>query len=241
MTYGRVLLKLSGESLKGDREFGLDPDAGGYMAAEIQSVIEMGVELGIVVGGGNFWRGAEAQRDGMDRATADYSGMLATIMSALALQAALERGYGINTRTQSAINVSQICEPYIRRKAIRHLEKGRVVLFAAGTGNPYVTTDTAAALRAIEIDANVLLMAKNNVDGIYDDDPQINPNAKKLQFVTYMEAIEQRLGIMDITALTMCMDNDVKIVVFDLLESGNLLRAVNGENLGSVVASKLPA
>jgi uridylate kinase len=241
LTYGRVLLKLSGESLKGDREFGIDPDAVGYMAAEIQSVIDMGVELGIVVGGGNFWRGAEAQRDGMDRATADYSGMLATIMSALALQDALERGYGINTRTQSAINVSQICEPYIRRRAIRHLEKGRVVLFAAGTGNPYVTTDTAAALRAIEIDANVLLMAKNNVDGIYDDDPQINPNAKKLQFVTYMEAIERRLGIMDITALTMCMDNDVKIVVFDLLESGNLLRAVNGENLGSVVASKLPA
>ena len=236
-----MLLKLSGESLKGDREFGIDPEAVGYMAAEIQSVIEMGVELGIVVGGGNFWRGAEAQRDGMDRATADYSGMLATIMSALALQDALERGDVINTRTQSAINVSQICEPYIRRKAIRHLEKGRVVLFAAGTGNPYVTTDTAAALRAIEIDANVLLMAKNNVDGIYDDDPQINPNAKKLQFVTYMEAIEQRLGIMDITALTMCMDNDVKIVVFDLLESGNLLRAVNGENLGSVVASKLPA
>ena len=236
-----MLLKLSGESLKGDREFGIDPEAVGYMAAEIQSVIEMGVELGIVVGGGNFWRGAEAQRDGMDRATADYSGMLATIMSALALQDALERGYGINTRTQSAINVSQICEPYIRRRAIRHLEKGRVVLFAAGTGNPYVTTDTAAALRAIEIDANVLLMAKNNVDGIYDDDPQINPNAKKLQFVTYMEAIERRLGIMDITALTMCMDNDVKIVVFDLLESGNLLRAVNGETLGSVVASKLPA
>jgi uridylate kinase len=241
LTYGRVLLKLSGESLKGDREFGIDPDAVGYMAAEIQSVIDMGVELGIVVGGGNFWRGAEAQRDGMDRATADYSGMLATIMSALALQDALERGYGINTRTQSAINVSQICEPYIRRRAIRHLEKGRVVLFAAGTGNPYVTTDTAAALRAIEIDANVLLMAKNNVDGIYDDDPQTNPNAKKLKFVTYMEAIERRLGIMDITALTMCMDNDVKIVVFDLLESGNLLRAVNGENLGSVVASKLPA
>ena len=241
MTYGRVLLKLSGESLKGDREFGIDPDAVGYMAAEIQSVIDMGIELGIVVGGGNFWRGAEAQRDGMDRATADYSGMLATIMSALALQDALERGYGINTRTQSAINVSQICEPYIRRRAIRHLEKGRVVLFAAGTGNPYVTTDTAAALRAIEIDADVLLMAKNNVDGIYDDDPQTNPNAKKLQFVTYMEAIERRLGIMDITALTMCMDNDVKIVVFDLLESGNLLRAVNGENLGSVVASKLPA
>jgi uridylate kinase len=172
----------------------------------------------------------------MDRATADYAGMLATIMSALALQDALERGHGISTRTQSAINVSQICEPYIRRRAIRHLEKGRVVLFAAGTGNPYVTTDTGAALRAVEIGANVLLMAKNNVDGIYDDDPQSNPNAKKLNRVTYLEAIEKRLGIMDSTALTMCMDNDVKIVVFDLFESGNLLRAVNGEDLGSVVS-----
>ena len=236
MTYGRVLLKLSGESLKGDREFGIDPEAVGYMSAEIQSVIDLGVELGIVVGGGNFWRGSQAQLDGMDRATADYAGMLATIMSALALQDALERGHGISTRTQSAINVSQICEPYIRRRAIRHLEKGRVVLFAAGTGNPYVTTDTGAALRAVEIGANVLLMAKNNVDGIYDDDPQSNPNAKKLNRVTYLEAIEKRLGIMDSTALTMCMDNDVKIVVFDLFESGNLLRAVNGEDLGSVVS-----
>ncbi|MDP6714975.1 MAG: UMP kinase [SAR202 cluster bacterium] len=236
MTYGRVLLKLSGESLKGGREFGIDPEAVGYMSAEIQPVIDLGVELGIVVGGGNFWRGSQAQLDGMDRATADYAGMLATIMSALALQDALERGHGISTRTQSAINVSQICEPYIRRRAIRHLEKGRVVLFAAGTGNPYVTTDTGAALRAVEIGANVLLMAKNNVDGIYDDDPQSNPNAKKLNRVTYLEAIEKRLGIMDSTALTMCMDNDVKIVVFDLFESGNLLRAVNGEDLGSVVS-----
>lgn len=237
MTYSRVLLKVSGESLKGDREFGIDPKALDFMAGEIQSVVDVGVQLAIVVGGGNFWRGSLAQKDGMDRATADYAGMLATIMSALALQDALERGHGIITRTQSAINVSQICEPYIRRRAIRHLEKGRVVLFAAGTGNPYVTTDTGAALRAIEIDAGVLLMAKNNVDGIYDDDPQINPNAKKLKFVTYLEAIEKRLGIMDSTALTMCMDNDVKIVVFDLFEPGSLLRAVNGEELGSVVAS----
>lgn len=237
MTYDRVLLKLSGESLKGDREFGIDPKAVEYMAGEIQSVIDVGVELGVVVGGGNFWRGSEAQEDGMDRATADYAGMLATIMSALALQDALEQGYGIITRTQSAINVSQIAEPYIRRRAIRHLEKGRVVLFAGGTGNPYFTTDTGAALRAVEIGAKILLMAKNNVDGIYDDDPQKNPNAKKLNFVTYFEALEKRLGIMDSTALTMCMEHDVRIVVFDLFEKGSLLRAVSGENLGSVVAS----
>jgi uridylate kinase len=237
LTYGRVLLKVSGESLKGDRDFGIDPKALEFIACEIQSVLDLGVQLAVVVGGGNFWRGSLAQKEGMDRATADYAGMLATIMSALALQDALERGYGIVTRTLSAIDVSQICEPYIRRRAIRHLEKGRVVLFAAGTGNPYVTTDTGAALRAVEIDAGVLLMAKNNVDGIYDDDPQKNPNAKKLKFVTYLEAIEKRLGIMDSTALTMCMDNDVKIVVFDLFESGSLLRAVQGEELGSVVAA----
>lgn len=237
MTYDRVLLKLSGESLKGDRQFGIDPKAVEYMAGEIQSVIDAGVELGVVVGGGNFWRGSEAQEDGMDRATADYAGMLATIMSALALQDALEQGYGIITRIQSAINVSQIAEPYIRRRAIRHLEKGRVVLFAGGTGNPYFTTDTGAALRAVEIGAKILLMAKNNVDGIYDDDPQKNPNAKKLNFVTYFEALEKRLGIMDSTALTMCMEHDLRIVVFDLFEKGSLLRAVSGENLGSVVAS----
>lgn len=237
MTYKRVVLKLSGESLKGDREFGIDPKALEFMASEIKGVINLGVELGVVVGGGNFWRGSQAQREGMDRASADYAGMLATIMSALALQDALESGHGIVTRTMSAINVSQIAEPYIRRRAIRHLEKGRVVLFAAGTGNPYVTTDTGAALRAVEIDASVLLMAKNNVDGIYDDDPLTNPNARKLGFVTYLQAIEQRLGIMDTTALTMCMENDVKIVVFDLFEPGNLVRAVKGEALGSVVAS----
>jgi uridylate kinase len=237
LTYGRVLLKVSGESLKGDRDFGIDPKALEFIAREIQSILDLGVQLAVVVGGGNFWRGSLAQKEGMDRATADYAGMLATIMSALALQDALEQGYGIVTRTLSAINVSQICEPYIRRRAIRHLEKGRVVLFAGGTGNPYVTTDTGAALRAVEIDAGVLLMAKNNVDGIYDDDPQKNPNAKKLKFVTYLEAIEKRLGIMDSTALTMCMDNNVKIVVFDLFESGSLLRAVQGEELGSVVAA----
>ena len=207
------------------------------MGAEINSVLELGVEMGIVVGGGNIWRGTEAELDGMDRATADYAGMLATIISALALQDTLERKFGIVTRTQSAINVSQVAEPYIRRRAIRHLEKGRVVLFAAGTGNPFVTTDTGAALRAVEIGADVLLMAKNEVDGVYEDDPRINPQARKLDHVTHFQAIEKRLGVMDTTALTLCMDNEVPIIVFDLFEAGNLQRIVRGESIGSVVSS----
>ncbi len=228
---------MSGESLRGDRGFGIDPSAMEYMACEINSVLELGVQLGIVVGGGNIWRGTQAALDGMDRATADYAGMLATIISALALQDTLERRFGIVTRTQSAINVSQIAEPYIRRRAIRHLEKGRVVLFAAGTGNPFVTTDTGAALRAVEIGADVLLMAKNNVDGVYEDDPRTNPNAKKLDRLTYFQALEKRLGVMDTTALSLCMDNDVPIIVFDMFEAGNLRRIVRGETLGSVVSS----
>ena len=207
------------------------------MGAEINSVLELGVEMGIVVGGGNIWRGTQAELDGMDRATADYAGMLATIISALALQDTLERKFGIVTRTQSAINVSQVAEPYIRRRAIRHLEKGRVVLFAAGTGNPFVTTDTGAALRAVEIGADVLLMAKNEVDGVYEDDPRINPQARKLDHVTHFQAIEKRLGVMDTTALTLCMDNEVPIIVFDLFEAGNLQRIVRGESIGSVVSS----
>ncbi len=207
------------------------------MGFEIRSVLELGVEMGIVVGGGNIWRGTQAELDGMDRATADYAGMLATIISALALQDTLERKFGIVTRTQSAINVSQVAEPYIRRRAIRHLEKGRVVLFAAGTGNPFVTTDTGAALRAVEIGADVLLMAKNNVDGVYEDDPRTNPDAKKLEHITYFQALEKRLGVMDTTALSLCMDNDVPIIVFDLFEAGSLQRIVRGEALGSVVSS----
>ena len=183
-TYQRILLKVSGESLQGNRGFGVDPSAVEYMAQEIRSVLDLGVEMGIVVGGGNIWRGTQAELDGMDRATADYAGMLATIISALALQDALERKFGVVTRTQSAINVSQVAEPYIRRRAIRHLEKGRVVLFAAGTGNPFVTTDTGAALRALEIGAEVLLMAKNNVDGVYEDDPLVNPDAVKIHHLT---------------------------------------------------------
>ena len=207
------------------------------MGDEIRSVLELGVEMGIVVGGGNIWRGTKAALDGMDRATADYAGMLATIISALALQDTLERKFGIVTRTQSAINVSQVAEPYIRRRAIRHLEKGRVVLFAAGTGNPFVTTDTGAALRAVEIGADVLLMAKNNVDGVYEDDPRTNPNAKKLDHITYFQALEKRLGVMDTTALSLCMENEVPIIVFDLFQAGSLQRIVRGEALGSVVSS----
>ena len=207
------------------------------MGAEINSVLDLGVEMGIVVGGGNIWRGTQAELDGMDRATADYAGMLATIISALALQDTLERKFDIVTRTQSAINVSQVAEPYIRRRAIRHLEKGRVVLFAAGTGNPFVTTDTGAALRAVEIGADVLLMAKNEVDGVYEDDPRINPEARKLDHVTYFQAIEKRLGVMDTTALSLCMDNEVPIIVFDLFQAGNLQRIVRGESIGSVVSS----
>ena len=235
--YKRILLKLSGESLRGDRGFGVDPSAVDYMAGEIKSVLDLGVEMGIVVGGGNIWRGTQAALDGMDRATADYAGMLATIISALALQDTLERKFNLVTRTQSAINVSQVAEPYIRRRAIRHLEKGRIVLFAAGTGNPFVTTDTGAALRAVEIGADVLLMAKHNVDGVYEADPQTHPDAKKIEHLTYFDALQKRLGVMDTTALSLCMDNDVPIIVFDLSRSGNLMRIVQGEALGSTVSA----
>ena len=221
--------------------FGVDPAAVEYMAGEIKSVLDLDVEMGIVVGGGNIWRGTQAELEGMDRATADYAGMLATIISALALQDTLERKFGVVTRTQSAINVSQIAEPYIRRRAIRHLEKGRVVLFAAGTGNPFVTTDTGAALRAVEIGADVLLMAKNNVDGVYEDDPQVNPHARKIEHLTYFQVLEKRLGIMDTTALSLCMDNDVPIIVFDLFRAGNLQRIVLGETLGSTVSADTPS
>ena len=234
--YKRVLLKVSGESLKGQRRHGVDLDALDYMASEIKSVSDMGVELGIVVGGGNIWRGSEAEVEGMDRATADYAGMLATIISALALQDVMEKRYDLNTRTLSAINVQAVAEPYIRRRAIRHLEKGRVVLFSAGTGNPFVTTDTGAALRALEIEADVLLMAKNNVDGVYDEDPKINANASKYEHITYINAIEKRLGVMDSTALSLCMENNVPIIVFDLFQQGNLSRIVEGAKIGTLVS-----
>ena len=234
--YARVLLKLSGESFKGKRGYGLDPEAVSYMAHEIKCARDMGVEIGVVVGGGNIWRGSEAESEGMDRASADYAGMLATVINSLALQDALERHFNVDTRTQSAINVQQIAEPYIRRRAIRHLEKGRVVIFAAGIGNPFMTTDTAAALRAVEIDATLLLMSKHHVDGVYASDPNINPDATKYEFVSYREAIEQRLEVMDSTALALCEENKLPIVVFDLFEEGSIRRIIRGEPHGSMVA-----
>ena len=234
--YGRVLLKLSGESLQGERGFGVDPAAVEFIGREIEAAHALGVEIGVVVGGGNIWRGAQAQLDGMDRVTADHAGMLATIISALALQDTLERKFGLVTRAMSAINVASVAEPYIRRRAIRHLEKGRVALFSAGTGNPFVTTDTGAALRALEIEAEALLMAKHKVDGVYEEDPRTNPNARKIERLTYLDALQKRLGVMDSTALSMCMENSMPIVVFDLFEAGNLARAVRGETLGSRIS-----
>ena len=235
--YRRVLLKLSGESFKGVQPYGIDTNAVGYMAGQIKIACDLGVEMGVVVGGGNIWRGSEAEAEGMDRATADYAGMLATVINALAMQDALDRRYGVDTRTQSAINVQQVAEPYIRRRAIRHLEKGRVVLFAAGTGNPFMTTDTAAALRAAEIEAEVVLMAKHGVDGVYASDPNQDPDAKKLSSLTYLQALESRLGVMDSTALTLCMENNLPIVVFDLWTPGSIKRILTGERVGSLVAA----
>ena len=238
--YNRVLLKLSGEAFKGSQGYGIDVEAIGYMANQIKLVVDMGVQLGVVVGGGNIWRGNEAAAQGMDRATADYSGMLATVINALALQDALERDFGVQTRTQSAINIEQVAEAYIRRRAIRHIEKKRVVIFASGTGNPFMTTDTAAALRAIEIDAKVLLMAKNKVDGVYAADPNKCPNAKRFDFLTYMEALDKRLEIMDTTALSLCMDNSLPIQVFDLFVSGNIERILAGQQgIGTRVAGSM--
>lgn len=238
--YDRVLLKLSGESFTGDRGYGTDTEAVSYMASQINAICDMGVQMGIVVGGGNILRGWEAEAHGMDRATADYAGMLATIINALALQDALERNHGLEVRTQSAISVEQIAEPYIRRRAIRHLEKRRVVIFAGGTGNPFMTTDTAAALRSVEIEARVLLMAKNNVDGIYESDPNIVPDAAKIDFITHQQALERRLGVMDSTALSLCMDNDLPIIVFDLFEDEIIQKIIAGDRMGSLVASTRP-
>ncbi len=231
--YSRILLKLSGESFKGESGALIDPEAVSYMARQIKAVRDMGVQLGVVVGGGNIWRGSQAS--GMDRATADYAGMLATVIDALALQDSLERVFDIPTRTQTALTIQEVAEPYIRRRAIRHLEKERVVLFAAGTGNPFMTTDTAAALRAIEINAKVLLMAKHGVDGVYATDPNLDPSAEKLDTLTYLEALERRLRVMDSTALSLCMENNLPIIVFDLFTPGTLERIIQGESVGSVV------
>ncbi len=231
--FNRVLLKLSGESLMGDRDYGVDPDTVRAIAREVVNVQRGGVELAIVVGGGNFYRGLKAAADGMDRATADYAGMLATMLNALALQDAMER-LGAQTRVQSAISVSEVAEPYIRRRAMRHLEKGRVVIFAAGTGNPFFTTDTAAALRALEIGAEAILMGKNGVQGVYDGDPRVDPAARFLPEITHLEAIERGLKVMDTTALSLCMDNGLPIHVFELAE-GNIERVAKGERIGTIV------
>jgi uridylate kinase len=235
--YKRVMLKLSGEALKGSAEFGINTLVLRTIAGQIKRVLELGVSIAIVVGAGNIWRGSTAAEDGMDRVTADYAGMLATVINALALQDALERE-GVPTRVQSAILVQQVAEPYIRRRAIRHLEKGRVVIFGAGTGNPYMTTDTAAALRAIEVEAEVLLMTKNNVDGVYTADPRRDPDARKFDKLTYLEALNMRLEVMDTTSLSLCLDNRLPIIVFDLQAPRSLERVVMGEQIGTLVSGE---
>jgi uridylate kinase len=234
--FRRILLKLSGEALMGSRDHGVDPSIVRHLAGEIASVHQGGVGVAIVVGGGNFYRGLAAAAEGMERATADYAGMLATLLNALALQDALE-GAGAQTRVQSALEVREVAEPYIRRRAIRHLEKGRIVIFAAGTGNPFFTTDTAAALRALEIGADAILMAKHGVRGVYDGDPREDPSAQFIPKLTHLEAIERGLKVMDTTALSLCMDNKLTIHVFELAD-GNIARVVAGEDVGTVIETR---
>ena len=229
--YKRVLIKLSGEALAGEKKNGIDEQVLGQVVDQIIAVKELGVDVGIVVGGGNFWRGRQGTE--MDRATADHMGMLATAINALAIQDALERK-GVPTRVQTAFTIIRVAEPYILRKALAHFDKGRVVVFACGTGNPYFTTDTAASLRATEIGADVLLLAKN-VDGIYDSDPKTNPNAKKYESVSYMEFIDKNLRAMDVTAVSMCMENKVPVLAFGLFEENALVRAVTGEKIGTLI------
>jgi uridylate kinase len=235
--YKRVMLKLSGEALRGGHSYGIDTPTLNKIAEQIKKVAALGVGVGITVGGGNILRGSKAEADGMDRVTADYAGMLATVINALALQDVLER-HGVETRTQSALVIQQVAEPYIRRRAIRHLEKGRVVIFAGGTGNPYMTADTAAALRAIEIGAEVLLMTKNGVDGIYTADPRKDPNAKKIDRITHLQVLNKRLEVMDTTALTLCLDNKLPIIVFDLKARDGMQQAVLGKSIGTLVTSE---
>jgi uridylate kinase len=234
--FRRILLKLSGEALMGSLDYGADPDRIAAIAEQIHRVAERGVEVAIVVGGGNIYRGLKGAAEGMDRATGDYMGMLATVLNALALQDALEKR-GAHTRVQSAITISEVAEPYIRRRAMRHLEKGRIVIFAAGTGNPFFTTDTAAALRALEIHAEAILMAKNSVEGVYDADPRTTPDASFIPEITHHEAIERRLQVMDSTALTLCMDNMLPIYVFNVDDERNIDRIVSGERVGTVVST----
>lgn len=229
--YKRVILKLSGEALAGDKGFGLDEQTIMEVAVQVKELVTLGVEVGVVVGGGNFWRGRSG--GGMDRSTADHMGMLATVINSLAMQDAIE-SLGLPTRVMSAIEMRQIAEPYIRRRAVRHLEKGRVVIFAAGTGNPYFSTDTTAALRAAEIEAEVILLAKK-VDGVYDSDPLVNKNAVKIDTLSYIDVLNRGLGVMDSTAITLCMDNHIPILVFGLKETQNIIKVCCGENLGTII------
>jgi uridylate kinase len=233
--FRRILLKLSGESLLGSREYGMDRETIDAIAEEIVDVQSSGVETAIVVGAGNIYRGMAAAAEGMDRATADYSGMLATVLNSLALQDALE-DRGAYTRVMSALELKEVAEPYIRRRAIRHLEKGRIVIFAAGTGNPFFTTDTAAALRALEINGDAILMAKHGTQGVYDDDPRVDPEAEFLPELTHREAIERGLKVMDTTALSLCMDNNLPIYVFQLAQ-GNIRRVLDGERIGTIIST----
>ena len=234
--YKRIILKLSGGALTGGEEFGIDTVTLSNIADQIKQVVSMGVELAIVVGGGNIWRGAMAEARGMERTSADYAGMLATLLNALALQDALEK-HGVTTRTQSALTVQAVAEPYIRRRALRHLEKGRVVIFACGTGNPYMTTDPAAALRALEIDAEVLLMAKHHVNGVYEADPLTNPKAKRFDSISYSDALKLHLKVMDVTALSLCMEHKLPIIVFDIDAPQSIVRSVSGEVIGTIVTN----
>ena len=231
--YRRILLKLSGEALAGDQGYGIDPDVINGIAAEIKEVSTLGVEIAVVIGGGNIFRGLAASSKGMDRASADYMGMLATVMNSLAMQDALEK-QGVVTRVQSAIDMQQIAEPYIRRRAVRHLEKGRVVIFSAGTGNPYFTTDTAASLRAMEINAEVILKA-TKVDGVYSADPKKDKNAVKLSEITYLEVLQKGLQVMDATATSLCMDNNLPMIIFDMTQRDNIKKVVLGEKIGTIV------
>jgi len=232
--YKRVILKLSGEALAGELGYGIDPTVMQSIALQIKEVVAQNVQVAVVVGGGNIWRGIAGSAKGMDRATADYMGMLATVMNALALQDALETE-NVDTRVQTSIEMRQVAEPYIRRRAMRHLEKGRVVIFAAGTGNPFFSTDTTAALRAAEIEADVILMAKNNVDGVYTADPAIDINAKKYDELDFMDVINQGLAVMDKTAVTLCMENHIEIIVFNISQVGNIMKVVLGDKIGTEV------
>ncbi|MDP9366635.1 MAG: UMP kinase [Chloroflexota bacterium] len=234
--YGRVLLKLSGEAMVGEANFGIDPAVVKGLARQIRRVVELEVQVAVVIGGGNIWRGLAASSHGMDRATADYMGMVATVLNGLALQDALEKA-DLQTRVMTAIEMHEVAEPYIRRRAIRHMEKGRVVILAAGTGNPYFTTDTAAALRALELDADVLLMAKNQVDGVYSDDPNVNLGARRYRQISHQEAIERNLRVMDASALALCRDNNLPILVFNMADDRAIEAAVLGESVGTLVAA----